>query len=161
MMIAYATDKSSLGREFNRIYLKRMIFNGRSSNIDDVVYKGNSEQSGNNKNEGMSGNLNESKQNKDSKIVSYKSTVKGLYRLSLFKNTDTIRLVKRGNNHINKPNSVCIPDYMKNDFINEDIKRFTIVEISKANSPSVYKKWQSIINKLYKDGLKEIMNENN
>ena len=141
----YQLDEAR-NRGFNRLYLKRVISNGEeiSKELLNTV------------------NVNEKKSNKhtadiQSKTLHYKSNVVGLYRLVHIKNTETIRLIKRGShNNINKPNSVCITNSLKQEFINDNANRCIMVEVSKEENNTLYKKWLNIINKLYKEGLKEI-----
>lgn len=149
-MSAFALESSDLLKEFNRLYLKRVISNGEeiSKELPNTV------------------DVNEKKPKKhttdiQSKTLHYKSNVVGLYRLVHIKNTETIRLIKRGSNNINKPNSVCITNSLKREFINDNANRCIMVEVSKEENNTLYKKWLNIINKLYKEGLKEHKNENN
>lgn len=87
----------------------------------------------------------------------YVSKVNGKYRLAFIKNKKCILLLERhGNANLNKPNSVCIDDKTKDEFIADcfsDKQRKTKQpRIRQIDKKELYQKWLEKINQIYTEG---------
>ena len=124
-----AKDGSNLLNEFDRIYKRRNREKLKQEKTESV---------------------------KEKKSEIYSSKVKGSYRLVFLKIRNSISLLKRyGEDNFNKPNSVCIDDLTKKEFIKDcnSIKKTYTINIRKTDNEELFTKWKNKITEIYSGGL--------
>ena len=91
---------------------------------------------------------------KESKSEIYSSKVKGSCRLVFLKSRNSVTLLKRyGEDNLNKPNSVCIDDSTKKEFIKDCNSKKKTTSIRKTENKELFTKWKNKITELYQGGL--------
>lgn len=143
-MFVNAPMESKVYKEFIKIVDKRKEVQERFIEINGNLYT-----------------IDKGEQPKDSgDVITYKSNVEGTSKLIYIKGRKDIVLVDRGKfDDSNKPNAVCIPNDIRNAFIEDSLncggKRERVYEIRKVKNPKLYEKWKNLIKCIYDEGVKK------
>ena len=158
----YENENSKVCKEFDRILQRRKLFEEKLSKItinEDISLSDlkNIEETPK-----EVAAINNNKQ----KAISYNSTIKGTSRLLRIPKKQIIKIVRRKGliDDNNRPNSVCISNSMREEFFHDvkSTKRFSDLGLYEIlyteEDKQYYEKWDSIMIKIYDEGLQKCMN---
>lgn len=185
IMYAYAPEDSKLLKEFDKIYNKRKLFEeklmekarqeeeiNKAEKVDVPVKNSNVTSNTDVPKpiritaENSVTTVKELNETTKPRPIWYESTVNGTSRLIRIPSAQTIKISRRKgiSDNTNRPNSVCIDNAMREEFF-KDVKassyfnnlRFKVYELQNIQEDSeIYEKWNSIVTKVYEEGLNGI-----
>ena len=163
----YENENSKVCKEFDRIVQRRKLFSERMFEVKEE------EEAESNKREELKIVEEIPPQaitdNNKQKAISYNSTIKGTSRLLRIPKKQIIKIVRRKGliDNNNRPNSVCISNTMREEFFH-DVKQskhfsnYGVYELMYSEKDkSYYEKWDSIMSKIYDEGLQKCLNAMN
>lgn len=159
----YENENSKVCKEFDRIVQRRRLFSEKLFEIKEEEAKSNNQEELKIIEEIPSQAITD---NNKQKAISYNSTIKGTSRLLRIPKKQVIKIVRRKGliDDNNRPNSICISNTMREEFFHDvkQSKHFAqcgVYELMYSEEDkSYYEKWDSIMNKIYDEGLQKCLN---
>lgn len=167
----YENENSKVCKEFDRIIQRRKLFEVK---LNEIKLEEDSKATSICKSEdgikliedippeAITSNVKE-------KAISYNSTIKGTSRLLRIPKKQIIKIVRRKGliDDNNRPNSICISNTTREEFFH-DVKQskhfaqYGVYELMYSEKDkSYYEKWDSIMSKIYDEGLQKCLNATN
>ena len=159
----YENENSKVCKEFDRIVQRRKLFSEKLFEIKEEEAEANRQEELKIVEEIPPQAITD---NNKQKAISYNSTIKGTSRLLRIPKKQVIKIVRRKGliDNNNRPNSVCISNTMREEFFH-DVKQskhfaqYGVYELMYSEEDKdYYEKWDSIMSKIYDEGLQKCMN---
>lgn len=162
----YENENSKVCKEFDRIVQRRKLFSERMFEVKEEEAESNKQEELKIVEEIPPQAITD---NNKQKAISYNSTIKGTSRLLRIPKKQIIKIVRRKGlvDDNNRPNSVCISNTTREEFFH-DVKQskhfaqYGVYELMYSEKDkSYYEKWDSIMSKIYDEGLQKCLNAMN